>query len=207
MEQYVWKPQGIALHEQAKVGDIYQAFKLYVMPGLNNSDWIEDSKPVTDTGMRMREWAGLVLHALSLADLTKDTILIGKDFTGGDGVLMKTIGKRNYGVYVEQTLVTHRAHADLMTGIEERLKAKSDKGEGYSENKHLVIWLNINGDLIPNDLAPIIAKYDFNIVNIIGFNSANRTYSCYLYDRSKIKAPIHQFNIVEKDLVDKALET
>ncbi len=57
-KKYGFKSHKLGVKENVRVGDPFEAFRLYVAPGLNNSAWIEQSKPVTDTGMSMREWAG-----------------------------------------------------------------------------------------------------------------------------------------------------
>jgi hypothetical protein len=202
MKEYIWRPKGLKINDSAVIGSPIVAFEKFVLPGISNPNWIENSKPVSDTEMSMREWAGLVIHSLSLSDKTHRDLSVGKDYVGGDGLLAITENGKTYGVYVEQTLVTYKAHTDLMTGIEERLMSKTSKGDSYTANKHLIIWCNIDGQFVPTSLASLIAKGGFNIVNIIGFNSGTREFSSYLYDKDIIHSPIHAWKINESTLID-----
>ena len=206
MEEYVWRPKGLRIRDSAVIGSPIVAFEKFVLPGMSNPDWLENSKPVTDTGMSMREWAGLVLHCLSLSDKTNRNMEVGKDYVGGDGLLATTENGKTYGVYVEQTLVTHKAHADLLTGIQERLMSKTSKGESYTANKHLVIWCNIEGQFIPTKLAALVAQGGFNIVDVIGFNSTSREFSSYLFDRDVADKPIHAWKVSESKLIKSTMK-
>jgi hypothetical protein len=201
---YSWKPQGIKIHEQAVVIDPMLAFAKFVMPLLGNVGWIEDSKKLSDTHMSGREWAGLIIHCLSLMKMTGENLRTGKDFVDGDGVLIRGDDGKLEGVYVEQTLVTHRAHKDLFEGVKERLMGKSFKGENYAANRHLIIWCNIDGTMDMPALAKLISTGMFNIVDIIGFNGATREYFSYVFDKEVTHSPIYIASIKEENLLKTA---
>lgn len=207
MEEYVWRPSGIRLKESVVIIKPLVAFKHFVMPGLNDVNWIEDGKIITDTGMRKREWAGLILHSICLSDLTDREIDIAKDKIGGDGVIVTNENGNYYGCYIEQTLVTHRSikHSGVTDGIRERLMDKSSKGESYTDNKHLVIMINQNGEIMPENIARIVSEGGYNIVNVIGYESTTRHYLCYLFDRENVNEPIHKCAIRESALIEQAL--
>lgn len=203
MKEYELKSQGLRLNHQAVMVEPLLAFNNFVRPGLTKADWAEDSKKQTDTNMSMREWAGLVLHSISLMSLTKDKLLIGKDFIDGDGVLIRVVpspdGDIYEGVYVEQTLVTHRAHTNLYEGINERIRAKSAHGGSYAENLHLILWLNINGDINTGAMAELVKAGRFNIVNIIGYHEDRRRFLSFIFDKDE--GMIHRFQVAESDLL------
>lgn len=192
---------------QARAGEPIQAFKLYVLPALNNPNWIENSRDVTDTKLSSREWAGLVMHAIALEDLTGDHMLVAAEDTGGDGAITRMNGGVGEAVLVEQTLATHLKHNDLLTAVEERVTAKSSQGENYAANKHLVVWCNITGEMDEEKLAKVVSKGRFNIVDIIGFHEKDKAYFCYIFDRDNDKKPIHRCSISERKLVEAAAES
>ena len=39
---YAWRPKGLPIKAQGIAIDPYLAFKLFVLPGLNDPNWIED---------------------------------------------------------------------------------------------------------------------------------------------------------------------
>ena len=206
MTEYVLTSAGKKIHEDVVKIHPLVAFNTYVFHiAKYDSNWIEQSRKVTDTNMSMREWAGLVIHSLALMNLTKSLNLeIGKDFVDGDGVIVKVISDKHLeGVFVEQTLVTYKAHTDITEGIAERIKAKSDKGEAYAFNKHLIVWCNIDGDLDIDKIADIVKAGRFNVVNVIGFNGERRLYKSLLFDNDK--GLINQYGVLEADIVDDKL--
>lgn len=206
MNSYELKPLDEKVNIQARSGNPLEAFHKFVAPGLGNPGWIEDSVYVTDTGMSMREWAGLVVHCLSLMALTGQTFEVAKGDTPGDGLLVRRKGDSSKGgdcVYVEQTLATHRAYKEevsLSRAIKDRVQAKSSRGANYSENTHLVVWCNLDGDFNNDEISKIVAQGGFNIVDIIGFNGEHRVYKSLVFDKDK--GHVHSFGVLEKDLLN-----
>lgn len=200
---YTWRPNGVPIKAQGIAADPYLAFKLFVLPGLNDPNWIEDSTKITDTNMSKREWAGLVIHAIALMDLTGDSLRVAKMLDNDDGGLVRG---ESEAVYVEQTLATHRnkRHKTLLETVEARVTSKSSNGQNYAENRHLIIFCNMDGDLQEDELAKIVSKGRFNIVNIFGFNGKDRHYLSLLFDRDKADAPIHRCAISEAKLIEQA---
>lgn len=208
MTDYTWKPKGLKVNIQAIAIDPILAFKLFVLPVMNNPGWIENSRDVTDTKLSSREWAGLVLHAISLIDKTGDDMQIAKESTGGDGALVRSHDGKNEAVLVEQTLATHMESSDLLKTIERRVQAKSGRGSNYSENKHLVVMCNIPGDLVEAELTKVVANGAFNIVNIIGFHEdeRGRHFLCFVFDRDNTSGPIHRCAVDEEKLRQVAMD-
>ena len=203
MTDYTWRPKGSAIKAQGIAADPYLAFKLFVLPALGDPNWIEDSSKVTDTGMSKREWIGLIVHAIALMDLTGDNLRVAKMLDNDDGGLVR--GESEV-VYVEQTLATHKnkKHDTLLETVAERVEDKSSKGESYAANMHLIVFCNMDGDLQEVELAKIVSKGRFNIVNIFGFNSNDRHYLSLIFDRDKADAPIHRCAISEANLIEQA---
>ena len=205
MADYTWRPKGLPIKAQGIAVDPYLAFKLFVMPGLNDLNWIEDSSKVTDTGMSKREWIGLIVHAIALMDKTGDTLRVAKMLDNDDGGLVRG---ENEAVYVEQTLATHKnkKHDTLLETVAERVEDKSSKGESYAANMHLIVFCNMDGDLQETELARIVSEGRFNIVNIFGFNDKGRHYLSLLFDRNNADGPIHRCAIGEAKLIEAARE-
>jgi hypothetical protein len=205
MADYTWRPKGLPIKAQGIAVDPYLAFKLFVMPGLNDLNWIEDSSKVTDTGMSKREWIGLIVHAIALMDKTGDTLRVAKMLDNDDGGLVRG---ENEAVYVEQTLATHKnkKHDTLLETVAERVEDKSSKGESYAANMHLIVFCNMDGDLQETELARIVSEGRFNIVNIFGFNDKGRHYLSLLFDRDNADGPIHRCAIGEAKLIEAARE-
>jgi len=111
-------------------------------------------------------------------------------------------------VYVEQTLATHRdkKYKNLLEAVAGQVQAKSSRGQNYADNRHLIVFCNINGDMQEDELAKIVSQGSFNIVNIFGFNSNDRHYLSLLFDRDKSDALIHKTAINETELVKAANE-
>jgi hypothetical protein len=205
MTDYTWRPKGIAIKAQGIAVDPILAFKLFVIPGLGQQNWIEDSSKVTDTGMSKREWIGLVLHALALTDLTGDKLKVAKMLENDDGGLVRG---NSEAVYVEQTLATHRdkKYKSLLEAVEGQVTIKSSKGQNYADNRHLIVFCNMNGDMQEDRLAKVVANGRFNIVTIFGFNGNDRRYLALVFDKDKSDAPIHRYSIREAELIKSAQE-
>lgn len=203
MADYAWKPKGVPIKAQGIAVDPYLAFKLFVLPGLNDPNWIEDSSKITDTNMSKREWAGLSIHAIALMDKTGDSLRVAKMLDNDDGGLVRG---ESEAVYVEQTLATHRnkKHDNLLDTVADRVSSKSSNGENYAANRHLIVFCNMDGDLHEEELAKIVSKGRFNIVNIFGFNSKDRHYLSLLFDRDDATGPIHRCAISEAKLIEEA---
>lgn len=203
MTDYTWKPNGLAIKAQGISLEPILAFKYFVMPGLGDLNWIEDSSDVTDTGLSKREWVGLIIHALALMDLTGDKLLVAKMQDNDDGGLVRG---NSEAVYVEQTLATHRDKKSktLEDAIANRIIDKSSKGENYAENRHLIVMCNMNGRLREDRLAEIVSRGRFNIVTVFGFSGNDRHYLVYVFDRDKLDSPIHRVAIREASLIQAA---
>lgn len=204
---YEWRPNGQKVIIQAQAIEPVVAFKAFVLPLLGDVNWIENSRYVSNTGMSAREWAGLVLHAFVLSDATGEDVKVAKTYdTSGDGAVVVSRGYGNEAVLVEQTLVTHKAHTNLETGVAERITAKSSRGENYSENNHLVLWLNITGDIDEKKIASLVANGGYNIVSLCGFreDDMGRYYLCYLFDKDKTDGSIHKISVKESSLIHAA---
>lgn len=203
-DDYTWRPNGLAIKAQGIALDPIVAFKNFVLPALGDANWIEDSKDVTDTSMSKREWIGLIVHAIALSDLTGDTLRVAKMLDNDDGGLVRG---ESEAVYVEQTLATYRSNEKydtLLDAVSARVQDKSSKGQNYVDNMHLIVLCNINGDMQEDELAKIVSKGLFNIVNIFGFNGKDRHYLSFLFDKDKPDAPIHRVAISEAELIKKA---
>ena len=200
---YTWRPKGMAIKAQGISIDPILAFKHFVMPGLGDVNWIEDSSKVTDTSMSKREWIGLIVHAIALMDLTGNNLQVAKMLENDDGGLVRGSSE---AVYVEQTLATHRdkRYKTLLGAVEGQVQAKSSRGQNYADNRHLIVFCNMNGDMQEDELAKIVSKGSFNIVTIFGFDGKTRHYLAYVFDRDKPNAPIHKCAISEAKLIEAA---
>jgi hypothetical protein len=205
MADYTWRPNGLPVKAQGIAVEPILAFKLFVLPAIGNPNWIEDSSKVTDTGMSKREWIGLIIHALALMELTGDSLRVAKMTDNDDGGLVRG---ENEAVYVEQTLATHKdaRYQTLEQAVAGQVGHKSSRGQNYAENRHLIVLCNMDGNLDEDKLAAIVAKGQFNIVNIFGFNGKDRHYLSYIFDRDKPNPLIHKTAISEAVLVEAANE-
>jgi hypothetical protein len=203
MNDYTWRPKGLPIKVQGIAIEPILAFKLFVLPALTNVNWIEDSLKVTDTGMSKREWIGLIIHALALMDLTGDTLRVAKMLDNDDGGLVRG---ESEAVYVEQTLATYRdaKYRTLLDAVKGQVSIKSAKGQNYADNRHLIVFCNMDGDMQEDELAVIVSNGRFNIVTVFGFNSTTRHYLALIFDRDKPDGPIHKTAFTEKALLDAA---
>ncbi len=204
MKDYIWKPHGIPIRVQGIPLEPILAFKQFVMPGIRDVDWIEDSSKVTDTGMSKREWLGLILHALALMDLTGDKSLVAKMFENDDGGLVRVCD--NGAVYIEQTLATHmdKRYNSVHDALAGQIKDKSSRGQNYADNRHLLVFCNMDGVFEENKISVEVSKGCFNIVNILAFSSS-RQYLSLIFDREKSDGPIHKYVISETELIKSAM--
>lgn len=202
---YTWRPKGMTIKAQGVSIDPILAFKHFVLPGLGDVNWIEDSSKVSDTAMSKREWIGLIVHAIALMDLTGNDLQVAKMLENDDGGLVRG---NSEAVYVEQTLATHKdkRYKTLLEAVEGQVKAKSSRGQNYADNRHLIVFCNINGNMQEDGLARIASKGSFNIVTIFGFDGNTRHYLAYVFDRDKPDAPIHKCAISEAKLIEAAKE-
>jgi hypothetical protein len=202
---YTWRPKGVPVKAQGIAIEPILAFKLFVMPGISEVNWIEDGDKVTDTGMSKREWIGLIIHAIALMDLTGDKLLVAKMIDNDDGGLVRG---NEEAVYVEQTLATHidkkNKNKSLLEVVANRVNVKSSYGQNYADNMHLIVFCNMDGDMQEDELMKIVSKGRFNIVNIFGFNGETRHYLSYVFDKDKTNGPIHRCAISEANLIKAA---
>jgi len=200
---YTWRPKGLAIKAQGVSVDPIVAFKHFVLPGLGDVNWIEDSSKVTDTAMSKREWIGLIIHSIALQDLTGNELQVAKMLENDDGGLVRG---NSEAVYVEQTLATYRdkKYKTLLEAVEGQIKIKSSRGQNYADNRHLIVFCNMNGDMQEDELAKIVSKGSFNIVTIFGFDGKTRHYLAYVFDKDKTDAPIHKCAISEGKLIEAA---
>lgn len=200
---YTWRPKGLAIKAQGVSIDPIVAFKHFVLPGLGDVNWIEDSSKVTDTSMSKREWIGLIVHAIALMDLTGNDLQVAKMLENDDGGLVRG---NSEAVYIEQTLATHKdeRYKTLLEAVEGQVKAKSSRGQNYADNRHLIVFCNMNGDMQEDELAKMVSNGSFNIVTIFGFDGKTRHYLAYVFDRDKPDASIHKCAISEAKLIEAA---
>jgi hypothetical protein len=187
MTQFGFNSQKLLSPEEVIVIEPKKAFEEFVAPRLQDENWVEDSKKLTDTNMSSREWAGLVVYSLSLAQLINEDILVGKDSRNGDGVIVQPLSNGRYnGLFLEQSLVTHRAHNDLATGLLERIQSKSSKGEQYAGKQDLVLWCNLNGEINTVEIANMVDDKTnlFSIVAVVGFNKSTNSFMCYIFKKT-----------------------
>lgn len=203
MTDYTWRPQRLAIKAQGVSVDPIVAFKHFVMPALGDVNWIEDSSKVTDTAMSKREWIGLIIHSIALSDLTGNELQVAKMLENDDGGLVRG---NSEAVYVEQTLATYRdkKYITLLEAVEGQIKLKSSRGQNYADNRHLIVFCNMNGDMEEDELAKIVSRGSFNIVTIFGFNGMTRHYLAYVFDKDRSNAPIHKCAINEAELIKAA---
>ncbi len=203
MTDYTWRPKGLPIRAQGISIDPVLAFKKFVMPGLTEANWIEDSSKVTYTNMSKREWMGLIVHSIALSDLTGNVLLVAKMIDNDDGGLVRGSSE---AVYVEQTLATYKdkKYKNLLEAVEGQIKDKSSHGPNYAENRHLIVFCNLDGNMEEDELAEIVSRGAFNIVTIFGFNGSNRHYLAYVFDKVKKDGPIHKCAINEAKLIEAA---
>ncbi len=186
MTEFGFTTQKLPYKEDVTVLEPKKAFEHFVAPRLHDNNWIEDSSKLTDTNMSSREWAGLVVYALSLSQLTGKALLVGKDSRDGDGAVAIALPNGNYdGLFVEQTLLTHRAHDNLLEGVKERIEGKSSKGKSYVGKQDLILWCNIDGTVDIDKITDIIEADSnlFRSVAVIGFNKATNIFMCYIFKK------------------------
>lgn len=208
MADNIWRPQGFKIKIQGVPYDPILALRNFVLPIKHNPNWIEDSSKVTNTGLSAREWFGLVIHALSLSDKTGDYFRVSTENTGSDGSVVRDENSEQLAVVVEQTLATYREDGDLMDVIRRRIENKSSKRKPYAENKHLVVLCNKPGDLRQNEVAQIVAKSEFDIVNVIALTDSQegRHYICFLFDADNAQSAVHICPITESKLWQAAID-
>lgn len=208
MTDSTWRPDGVKITVQGVPFDPFQALRNFVLPIRHTPGWIEESKDVTNTGLSAREWLGLILHALSLTDKTGEYVQVATEKTGGDGAVVRNENGTQHAVLVESTLATYKEKGELLEIIERRVNRKSNRGENYALNKHLVVYCNNNGDLDEKKLYPIVAKGLFNIVTVIGFqdNEKGRHFLCLVFDKDTPGKTIHRCAIKEPEFWQAAID-
>lgn len=208
MADNLWRPDGYVIKIQGVPHYWPVALRKFVLPIKHQSNWIENSKSVTNTGLSPREWFGLIIHAVAMYDFTKNIYLVATENTGGDGAIVWEENGKNVAVLVEQTLATHKESGQLLDIVRRRVIAKSSKGENYADNKHLVVLCNNNGDLIESELAKIVSSGAFDIVNVIGYqdNEQGRHWLSFIFDKDKSEKSIHKMAIYEDKLWQAAIE-
>lgn len=123
-----------------------------IQPILKNPHLLKVGRQYTNIKLRPREVLGAFIICAVARFISGQSWTIARDPMGGDGVVLCMDESRwAEGAFLEQVYVSRLkekspATIDEIIGrIEVEIKKKHDKGKSYSEDRHLVIFLDIEG--------------------------------------------------------------
>lgn len=122
-----------------------------IQPILKNPSYIKNGRPFTNIKLRPREILGAFLVCILIRHLSNQEWTIARDPEDGDGVIICMDQSRLHeGAFLEQVYVPRVKKENLSTSkivnkIQLEVQKKHSKGQNYIKNRHLVIFLDVEG--------------------------------------------------------------
>lgn len=121
-----------------------------IRPILNNPASLKSGKIYKNIQLRPREVLGVFLVCLAIRYISNQDWTIARDPEYGDGVILcKDPNRQLEGAFLEQVYVRLRPSGYSMEEIIKRInmeiQRKVNKGKDYAQNRHLVIFLDVEG--------------------------------------------------------------
>jgi|GEM_PF-2609774 hypothetical protein len=155
---------------------------------LKNPYSLKTGKPFTNIKLRPREVLGAFLICAVIRSISEQNWTIARDPMEGDGVVL-CMDKSRFGdgAFLEQVYVP-RLSQDLPVSMEEivkrieiEIKKKHRNGKPYYENKHLVIFLDIEGQLDYQKVKKIVDDLEEGFDSYWLFASWDKQYSYLVF--------------------------
>lgn len=134
----------------------------YIQPIIKNYKLLKVGRSFKNIKLRPREVLGAFLVCVVIRFISKQNWTPARDPMGGDGVILCREPNRTDQAFLEQVYVPRigeKAPAS-MDEIEERIESeinrKHNKGKAYFENRHLIIFLDIEGSLNPQKIKGFV---------------------------------------------------
>lgn len=132
---------------------------------LKQPDSLKSGKRFTNIKLTPREILGAFLICVVVKYISKQDWTLARDIQIGDGIIWCR-DKDRYGdvILLEQVYVRIRPKGSNFIEIAEKIKnqiqRKIDKGKEYAKNRHLIVFLDVEGEF-----APRIVKSFINTVH------------------------------------------
>ena len=122
-----------------------------IQPILKNPRSLKVGRPFANIKLRPREILGAFVVCVVIRSISEQNWTFARDPMSGDGVVFCMEPSRKDQVFLEQVYVprvkekTPAGIDEIAKRIEIEIKEKYSKGKAYYENRHLVIFLDIEG--------------------------------------------------------------
>lgn len=140
-------------------------FEKFIQSIIRNPDSLKSGRKFTNIKLTPRETLGAFLICAVVKFISKQDWTLARDTDYGDGILIQLKKNRRYSkaISLEQVYVRLRpkvfSRTDIAESINRELLKKVNKGKEYAKNRHLIIFLDVEGEL---DVA-VIKNYVKNI--------------------------------------------
>lgn len=159
-----------------------------IQPILKNPRSLRVGKQFTNIKLRPREILGSFVVCIVIRFISKQVWTFARDPMGGDGVILCMDPSRMFeGVFLEQVYVpriNEKAPAtikEITTRIALEIKKKHNKGKPYSVNRHLVIFLDIEGSLDYQKVKKIVDRIKNGFDSYWLFAPGHKPYSYLVF--------------------------
>lgn len=180
------------------------AFKLFVQPSLSKAEWLEDINDVGETTMSLKEWMGVILHAMVLSYLSGENLRVAMlNDENGYGCVVRG---ENEVVFIAQALASHqntKKFSMLLESITARLQQskKHFSQQDYPANAHMVIFCDIDIAMQEDVLAQIVSQNKFSIVHLFGYDAENKSFSSFVFSKEKDDGVLYKGRVTEAAMV------
>lgn len=128
---------------------------------LKRPDSLKSGKRFTNIKLTPREILGAFLICVVVKYISRQDWTLARDIQIGDGIIWCR-DKNRYGdvILLEQVYVRIRPKGSNLIEIAEKIKnqiqRKVDKGKEYAKNRHLIVFLDVEGEFAPGILRSFI---------------------------------------------------
>ncbi len=159
-----------------------------IQPILKNPRLLKVGRQYTNIKLRPREVLGSFIICAVVRFISGQNWTLARDPMGGDGVVLCMDPSRmGEGAFLEQVYVP-RMKEKTLAGIDKiarrieiEIKKKHDKGKVYSENRNLVIFLDIEGLLDYQKIKSFVDGFDQGFDSYWLFAPSDRKYSYLVF--------------------------
>ena len=132
---------------------------------IRNPDSLKSGKRFTNIKLTPREILGAFLICVVVKLISNQDWTLARDTENGDGLIvrLKKNGKYSDVIPLEQVYVRLRSNngfhkSAIIKNIETQIWKKANKGKEYAKNRHLIIFLDVEGELDITSLKTCVEK-------------------------------------------------
>lgn len=135
----------------------------FIQSIIRNPDSLKSGRRFTNIKLMPREILGAFLICVVVKHISRQDWTLARDIEIGDGMVWCR-DKNRYGdvILLEQVYVRIRPKGSTLIEIAEKInnqiQRKIDKGKEYAKNRHLIVFLDVEGEFAPGIVQSFISN-------------------------------------------------